>query len=277
MDTALIVRLLKLLLVIGLAALVLPICIIGFLVITSDQESVAISLDTTSVVDMIIIAIYLFLLATLATGGIYWFVTQVRSLINLRNEKMRMELLHLQSQINPHFFFNVLNNLYGLVEKDASKAKDMILNLSNMMRYSIYEGQKDQVTLREEVDYLQKFINLNQSRYRKKIDVAFETTMKDEQIKVTPLLFIILLENAFKHGVEHLTKGAYVHISLKSEGHIVHFEIANNFDPEELSDQPGVGLANLQRRLELVYPKTHALNIDQQASDYHVSLTLHTT
>ena len=277
MDTALIVRLLKLLLAIGLAALVLPVCIIGYLVITSDQESVMISLNTTSVIDMIVIAIYLFLLAALSTGGTYWFVTQIRSLINLRNEKMRMELLHLQNQINPHFFFNVLNNLYGLVEKDASKAKSMILNLSDMMRYSIYEGQKDQVTLKEEIDYLQKFINLNQSRYRKKIEVSFETAIEDDQIEVTPLLFIILLENAFKHGVEHLTKGAYVHISLKSEGHVVHFDIVNNFDPEELSDQPGVGLANLQRRLELVYPKRHTLNIDQQASVYYASLTLHTT
>jgi len=182
-----------------------------------------------------------------------WIIRHFNTTIKLRNEKAKTELMHLKSQVNPHFFFNMLNNLYGLVGTDAKKAQDLILQLSDMMRYSIYEGEKDKVTLKEEVEYLKNYIALHKMRYHKSIDVKFNIDI-EEDYKVLPLLFIILLENAFKHGVENLRKNAYVYVSMTTKENNIYFEIENNFDESQLSEEPGIGLKNLKRRLELVYP-----------------------
>lgn len=126
-----------------------------------------------------------------------WIFLQIKSVIRLKNEKAKTELLHLKSQVNPHFFFNMLNNLYGLVGKDAKKAQELILKLSDMMRYSIYDGEKETVLLSEEVSYLENYIELHKMRYHKSIDVKFNIEIKDNDYEIMPLLFIILLENAF--------------------------------------------------------------------------------
>ena len=120
-----------------------------------------------------------------------WLFKQIKSIIRLKNEKAKTELLHLKSQVNPHFFFNTLNNLYGLMEKD-SKERQMVLKLSDMMRYSIYEGQKDWVTLKDELEYLQNYIELQEIRYHKKSDIRFTHQIDDLDGKIMPLLFIIL-------------------------------------------------------------------------------------
>lgn len=126
-----------------------------------------------------------------------WIFKQIKAIIRLKNEKEKTELLHLKSQVNPHFFFNTLNNLYGLMEKD-SKEREMVLKLSDMMRYSIYEGQKDRVSLKQELDYLKNYIELQGIRYHKQSDVQFNSELENPQAKIMPLLFIILVENAFK-------------------------------------------------------------------------------
>jgi len=182
--------------------------------------------------------------------------------------------MHLQSQVNPHFFFNMLNNLYGWVDKDTQKAKILILKLSDMMRYSIYEGEKETVSLSEEMVYLEHYIELHKMRYHKAIDVQFDYQIKDEDYQIMPLLFIILLENAFKHGVENLRKNAYVHIQMKASNHKVHFEIENNFDPSENAKSGGIGLKNLKRRLELVYPKKHDLSYSTVDNVYKAELKI---
>ena len=94
-----------------------------------------------------------------------WLFVNIRFIIRLKNEKAKTELMHLQSQVNPHFFFNMLNNLYGLVDKDGAQAKQLILKLSDMMRYSIYEGQKEYVTLAQEIEFIKNFVALHQMRY----------------------------------------------------------------------------------------------------------------
>ncbi|PCJ94807.1 MAG: histidine kinase [Flavobacteriaceae bacterium] len=203
-----------------------------------------------------------------------WFFKQTKAIINLKNEKTKTELMHLQSQVNPHFFFNMLNNLYGLVEKDSKKAQELILKLSDMMRYSIYNGQKDTVAINEEVAYLKNYIALHKMRYHKKIDVLFTLHVQDETFKIMPLLFIILLENAFKHGVENLREHAYVHINMTVTENTVHFDIENNFEPTEETTSPGIGLKNLKRRLELVYPKNHSLSFTQTKEIYKALLTI---
>ncbi|MDO6596608.1 histidine kinase [Oceanihabitans sp. 2_MG-2023] len=204
----------------------------------------------------------------------HWLFKQIKSIIRLKNEKAKTELMHLKSQVNPHFFFNMLNNLYGLVEKDSKKAQKLILKLSDMMRYSIYEGDKDTVLLSEEVTYLQNYIELHKMRYHKVIDVQFYTDIKDNDYEIMPLLFIILLENAFKHGVENLREHAFVRIHLEVHNNIVNFEIENNFDATQDNHEAGIGLNNLKRRLELVYPKKHTLTISKANNIYNAKLNI---
>jgi LytS/YehU family sensor histidine kinase len=148
-----------------------------------------------------------------------------------------------------------------LVEQDTDKAQQLILKLSDMMRYSIYEGQNDWVTLDDEITYLENYMDLHRMRYHKTIDIRFDVDAEDRSIKIMPLLFIIMLENAFKHGVEKLRMDAFVHIRLKATRQLVDFEIENNFDIEEMDGSEGIGLNNLKQRLELVYLNRHELEI----------------
>ena len=203
-----------------------------------------------------------------------WIFKQTKSILTLKNEKAKTELMHLKSQVNPHFFFNMLNNLYGWVDKDPVKAKKLIISLSEMMRYSIYEGEKDSVSLNEEVVYLQQYIELHRMRYRKEIDIQFAIETSENSVFIMPLLFIILLENAFKHGVENLRENAFVHIKMVTNDKQVVFEIKNNFDPKETSKVPGIGIQNLKRRLELVYPKKHVLTLESNDDIYAAKLTI---
>lgn len=208
-----------------------------------------------------------------------WLIWKIRSLLQLKHEKEKTELLHLKSQVNPHFFFNTLNNLYALVGKDSVKARNMILKLSHMMRYSVYEGEKEWVTLEQEVEYLRNYIELHKMRYHKEIGVSFITDIQEEGYRVMPLLFIILLENAFKHGIEQLKDDAYVRINMIANRKVLNFSIENNYDEESLETDKkkkghGIGLNNLKRRLELAYPKKHLLTTSESGGIYKAQLSI---
>lgn len=202
-----------------------------------------------------------------------WIIWKIRSVIQLKNEKAKTELLHLKSQVNPHFFFNTLNNLYALVGRDTDKAREMILKLSDMMRYSIYEGQKDWVKLEQEVDYLQNYIELHKMRYHKEIDISFNVDIQEEGYQIMPLLFIILLENAFKHGAEKLKEEAYIKLNMIANQKVLNFSIENNYDTEAQKEE-GIGLKNLKRRLELMYPKKHFLATSDINGIYKAQLSI---
>ncbi len=205
---------------------------------------------------------------------IRWIFNQIRTVVKLKNEQAKTELLHLKSQVSPHFFFNTLNNLYGLVEKDSKKARTLILKLSDMMRYSIYEGQKDEVTLREEVEYLKNYIELHKMRYHKEINIEFNLDIQNEDLKIMPLLFIILLENAFKHGVENLIEDPFVRVNITGKENEIGFIVENNFDASEVKEQSGIGLKNLKRRLELVYQNNHVLSFLEKENVFKVELSI---
>jgi len=231
--------------------------------------SILIIIYNDDIAGELILAYFLFFVILM----IWWVIKQAKYIINLKNEKMKTELLHLKSQVNPHFFFNTLNNLYGSMEKD-SKAREMVLKLSDMMRYSIYEGQKDMVALGEELDYLKNYIDLQEVRYHKKTDIQFNHKIDDITSKIMPLLFIILLENAFKHGLENLEENAYIHVNLTASEKQLHFEIENNFELQGASDVKGIGLKNLKRRLELAYPNKHFLSFKINNNVYNAKLSL---
>jgi len=202
-----------------------------------------------------------------------WGYEQWRWLKTLKSDKVNAELALLKSQINPHFFFNTLNNLYGLVVENSDQAPKVVLKLSDMMRYTIYEGKKEHVSLMDEIKYLETYIELHKIRYQKKVEIQF-THKVDGTIQVAPLLFIILLENAFKHGVEKVRENAFIHLSLKSEGKHVSFIIENNFKKSKAAESVGIGLDNLKRRLEYLYPDRHELILDQSESIFKARLNL---
>lgn len=204
---------------------------------------------------------------------VIWAYEQWKWFNTIKSEKAKAELELLKNQVNPHFFFNTLNNLYALTVKQSDKAPEVILKLSEMMRYTIYEGKNDTVFLSEEVAYLKNYIALHEIRHHKKVSIQFEHTVLPED-KVAPLLFIILLENAFKHGVEKLTSDAFINIKLYSDKKSIHFSIENNYESEIEKQEKGIGLENLKRRLLLIYPDRHTLTIDQKTTTYKVDLIL---
>lgn len=250
-----------------------PVIFITYKLAETNKDSIVIFEDTSSIISIPILGFYSIFYVSIASLGIYWLIKQIKSITTLKNEKAKVELLHLKSQVNPHFFFNTLNNLYGLIGKENKKGQELILKLSEIMRYSIYEGENDTVPLSEERDYLKNYIALHVMRYHKKIHINFKEEI-EANFKVMPLLFIILLENAFKHGVESLKDNAFVNIHLTTHKDELKFTIENNFDNSESMGKTGVGLKNLKRRLELVYPKNHKLSFNIVENIYRVELTL---
>ena len=204
---------------------------------------------------------------------IIWLFEQWKWIRNLKAEQSKTELSLLRTQINPHFFFNTLNNLYALTIKNSKEAPDVILKLSDMMRYTIYEGEKETVKLGDEIEYLNNYIELHKIRYKKTVEISFKHEV-DTNLSLAPLLYIILLENAFKHGIETLTENAFIHINLYDDTDFIYFKIENNFDPKEISEAKGIGLTNLKRRLALIYPKKHELTVDKTNNTYNVSLKI---
>ena len=204
-----------------------------------------------------------------------WFYQQWKWLKTVESKKSKAELALLKSQINPHFFFNTLNNLYGLTVEKSDDAPNVVLKLSDMMRYTIYKGNEDEVFLKDEIDYLNNYIELHKIRYNKSVEITFNHVCELD-CKVAPLLFIIPLENAFKHGVERLTEGAYIHIDLKTNKDIIYFSIENNFEAPKNTHIGGIGLENLKQRLKLLYPNSHKIQIETKNSNYKLTLEIKT-
>jgi len=202
-----------------------------------------------------------------------WLYEQWRWLKTLQADKGKAELALLKSQINPHFFFNTLNNLYGLVAEKSEKAPEVVLKLSDMMRYTIYEGKEDLVLVKDEISYLQNYIELHKIRYQKKVEIIFTHQVTDG-LKIAPLLFIILLENAFKHGVEKIPNSAFINMRMQSQGKQLFFTIENSFDGDISKNHNGIGLENLDKRLDHLYPKRHELVVEKKESVYKVQLKL---
>jgi len=164
--------------------------------------------------------------------------------------------------------------LYALTVKNSKQAPEVILKLSDMMRYTIYEGEKDMVKLQDEIEYLNNYIELHKIRYKKSVEITFDYTSVDTHLTIAPLLYIILLENAFKHGVETLAENAFIHINLNEDTDFIVFSIENNFDPKEMSKSSGIGLKNLKRRLSLLYKDKHELKVDASKNLYKATLKI---
>lgn len=202
-----------------------------------------------------------------------WF-TQENKIDKLQGEQTETELSLLKQQINPHFFFNTLNNVYAMSLTKDEHTSEGILQLSDLMRYVIYKGQEKAVFLSEEVKYIEDFLELQKLRLHKNLDLQFEKTVEDEEISIPPLLFIILVENAFKHGIEGAEGDSYLHLHLIQDKSKLVFSCKNSLEKGRLVAEPGLGLTNLKRRLELLYPDKHKLEIEEYPDSYRAVLTI---
>ncbi len=214
-----------------------------------------------------------FILIPIPVFASLWVYEQWCWLKMLKADKAKAELAFLKNQINPHFFFNTLNNLYGLVVEKSDKAPEVVLKLSDMMRYTIYNGREELVLIEDEIKYLENYIELHKIRYQRKVEILFIQDV-EEGLKITPLLFIILLENAFKHGVEKLRDNSFIHLHIQSQGNRLFFTIKNNFGRVTSNQTIGIGLRNLKERLKHTYPDCHELIVEEKASVYKVQLNI---
>lgn len=193
----------------------------------------------------------------------------------LEREKSHAELLLLKQQINPHFFFNTLNNLYSLSLDKSDQAPETILKLSKLMRFVIYRGQQDFVRLSEEVSYLQDYVGLQRIRLSKEAEVKFSVDIENSALEIPPLLFINLVENAFKHGIEVTNKPGFLKIDLIERGGRISFICENSIDEDETHESTGgIGLLNLRKRLEIRYPGRHMLKMDKTSKSFKAQLEI---
>ena len=191
-----------------------------------------------------------------------WFKQRGKISI-LEKEKSNAELSLLKQQINPHFFFNTLNNLYALSLKKDEQTPEVILQLSDLMRYVIYKGREERVRLSEDIDYIEGYVQLQSIRLYKKLDYHFEKDINDPTLAIPPLLFIILVENAFKHGIEPAENSCFLNISIKTDEDSLTFVCENSYE-EENPNSDGIGLQNLKRRLDLIYGEAYDLKMERR-------------
>ena len=194
----------------------------------------------------------------------------------LQGEKLLSELAFLKSQVNPHFLFNTLNNICALARKKSDDTEPAIIKLSQIMRYMITDSRQDKVGLEEEVEYLNNFIELQKIRLADKVNIRFDIEGDLSAIQLEPLLLIPFVENAFKHGVSYNDKSS-INIELKTVSGELSFLVENSKptvkDTLKL-DEAGIGLKNVRRRLELLYPGKHQLEIRDSASNYLIMLKI---
>ena len=196
----------------------------------------------------------------------------------LQTQTMQSELRFLKSQINPHFLFNTLNNLYALTLKKSDKAPEIVIKLSEMMRYMLYECNERRVPLAKEVNYIRNYLDLESLRQGEDVAIHFEVNGQVINQEIAPLMFIPFLENSFKHGLNHHISKGFVNIRLDVEEKDIHLFIENSKpDSMPLPEHPrsgGIGLANVQRRLNILYPDQHNLKIMDQPNIYAIDLEL---
>ncbi|RPE08056.1 hypothetical protein EGT74_13360 [Chitinophaga lutea] len=197
---------------------------------------------------------------------------QNNRIVSLEKEKAQSELALLRQQLNPHFFFNTLNNLYAMSLQRSAETPESILQLSDLMRYVIYKGQEDQVTVKEEIRYLEDYVRLQMIRLKKAPVFSFEQDVTDDAMPVAPLLLIVLVENAFKHGVEPAENEARLHIRLQCNRNSLYFSCENSFETPATTG--GIGLANLQKRLALLYPGRHTFTTSIKNHTFKAELQL---
>lgn len=231
--------------------------------------------STRFVVHVVTTNLFIVIFLAMIRFAVDWFEFESRQK-NIENEKLTAELNFLKAQINPHFLFNTLNNLYYLAYTKSSNTTEVIAKLSQMMRYMMYDSNYPLVPLSKEIEYMENYISLEKLRLNQQ-SIAFVIEGESDNVLIAPLIFITFLENAFKHGVSNNYPKSWISISIRIEGRECVYRVENSKLPhlkQEISQKSGIGLQNVKRRLELSYPGKHRLHVEDGPDRYSVQLNI---
>ena len=205
----------------------------------------------------------------------YWVREQQRKQAALK-EKVETELKLLKSQIHPHFLFNTLNNIYALALQKSDQAPDAILRLSELLDYLIYHGDNELVPLKKEIEFIEHYMSLEKLRYGDRLKASFHSTGNPGPVRISPLLLLPFIENAFKHGISQSRSQVWINIQLEISSRYINFQVENSkpVTPSKVTAKGGVGLENLKRRLKILYPEKHSLDMQDHEEKYSVHLQL---
>jgi len=192
----------------------------------------------------------------------------------LTQQQLKTELKYLKVQLQPHFFFNTLNNIYALTLRQSEKAAPLVARHSEMMRYILYNSPNENVGLQQEIDFLKNYSEVESVRYSEKINIIFETQGTNNTMVIEPLLLLPFIENTFKHGIREEMDNGYVHIIICLIENELTLETKNSKTPLANKEHKGIGLENAAKRLDLLYPGNHLLEIIDSDDSYEVRLTI---
>ncbi|MEO6670163.1 MAG: sensor histidine kinase [Ferruginibacter sp.] len=204
------------------------------------------------------------------------YYDQKETIKKIELEKTTAELNFLQAQVNPHFLFNTLNNLYALILERSDKSAECVLKLADIMKYMLAEGKEDKVILQKEVDMLFNYTGLERLR-KPCAEISFHASGNTRECFITPLLLLPLIENAFKYGLNSVAKNGFVKINLEAEKNLLTLTVENNVPPLKNKDalqSLGIGIENVKKRLEMLYHGRYVLAIDKKPESYFVKLQL---
>lgn len=201
-----------------------------------------------------------------------WYEQQERIKAAEVNQ-LETELKYLRAQMNPHFLFNGLNTIYGSIDQGNQQAREILLQFSDLLRYTIYDADADFVLLEKEINHIENYVALQRARSNSNINIELSIQLTRDQVSIAPMLFIPLLENAFKFVTQDDQTDNYISVSLIQTDESIRFTCRNSCD-EVPQDSIGIGLVNIRRRLELLYPGKHAISIERTKTEYAIDLTL---
>ncbi|MDQ6755824.1 MAG: histidine kinase [Bacteroidota bacterium] len=204
----------------------------------------------------------------------YWFKKQ-QEWMQAENEKVSAELQLLKAQVHPHFLFNTLNNIYSFSLENSPKTSQLILKLSSLLNYILYDCKTDEVLLEKEISVMKDYIDLEKERYGNTLEISIniEGDIKDKYI--APLLLLPFLENAFKHGTSEQLEKPWLSMDISVKQNTLRCKIVNSKNENILTSENGIGIQNVKKRLQFLYPQKHELKIDTEPDFFVVSLLLH--
>ncbi|MCL3852391.1 MULTISPECIES: sensor histidine kinase [Parabacteroides] len=194
----------------------------------------------------------------------------------LEKSRAEAELQNLKSQLNPHFLFNTLNNIYSLIAFSPERAQEAVHDLSRLLRYVLYESSQQLVGLEKELDFIRNYVELMRIRLPENVELKTEISAVRPDAEIAPLLFISLIENAFKHGVSN-NKPSYIHLDIHQTGDLVVCYLRNSYFPKDAEQDKsgsGIGISNLRKRLALLYPNRHIFSCGIDGDSYYSMLEL---
>lgn len=213
------------------------------------------------------------LISTLLLFSLRWS-QQRQQVKNIEVAQLQTELKYLRSQLNPHFLFNGLNTIYGNIDISNQEARNVLVQFSDLLRYNLYEADVDSVPLGKEATYLENYVALQKARSNANLDIELNIDIEDKGIKIAPLIFISFVENAFKFITRDDNTNNFVRISLQQKNNTIIFTSINSYEANG-GATTGIGLANVKRRLELLYKNQYQLQIEKDDSTYSTILTIH--